>query len=165
MSSTDGASTDDASTDHVIVVGAGFAGVSCAKRLAKHDVQVTLIDKNTYHQFQPLLYQVATAQLAPGDIMRPLRGLFRKHPSVAVKAAEVVAIDPATRTVTCAGGESFSGDHLVIAAGARPNFFGVPGAEEHTFPLYAATDATLLRDRVLQLFEDADLDESRIDQG
>lgn len=153
------------STDHVVVVGGGFGGVACAKRLAKKGVRVTLIDRNTYHQFQPLLYQVATAQLAPGDVMRPLRGLFRKHPSVDVKAAEVVAIDPATRTVTAAGGETFTGDHLVIAMGARPEFFGTAGAEEHAFPLYAATDAVRLRDRVLELYEEADLEPGRIDEG
>jgi NADH dehydrogenase len=153
------------STDHVVIVGGGFAGVACAKALAEHDVQVTLVDKNTYHQFQPLLYQVATAQLAPDDIMRPLRGLFRKHETVAVKAAEVTQVDPATRTVTTADGETFTGDHLVIAAGASPNFFGVSGAEEHAFPLYAATDATRLRNRVLELFEETDLVPERIDQG
>ncbi len=157
-------STDDAS-EHAVVVGGGFAGIACATKLAKHGVRVTLVDENTYHQFQPLLYQVATSQLAPGDVMRPLRGLFRKHHLVDVKAARVVAIDPASRSITTAGGETFAGDHLVIAMGARPSFFGVPGAEEHTFPLYAATDATRLRDRILQLFEDADLEPSRVDDG
>ena len=72
-------------------------------------MSVTLIDKNTYHQFQPLLYQVATAQLAPGDVMRPLRGLFRKHETVNVKLAEVVSIDVNTRTVTTADGDTFTG--------------------------------------------------------
>lgn len=158
-------SSTDPAEPHVVVVGGGFAGVACAKRLARHDVAVTLIDRNTYHQFQPLLYQVATAQLAPGDIMRPLRGLFRKHRSVAVKDAEVVHVDPAARTVTTHDGQTFTGSHLVIAAGGRANYFGVPGAEEHGFALYTATDAILLRDRILQLYEDADLDERRIDEG
>ena len=153
------------SAAHVVVVGGGFAGVACAHELGDEGVSVTLIDKNTYHQFQPLLYQVATAQLAPDDVMRPLRGLFRKQPSVAVKQAEVTEVDPVARTVRTASGVSFTGDHLVLAAGLRPNFFGVPGAEEHTFPLYSANDAEALRNRILGLFEDADLDPSRVDRG
>ena len=103
-------STDARSATHVVVVGGGFAGVACAKHLGDAGVSVTLIDKNSYHQFQPLLYQVATAQLAPGDVMRPLRGLFRKHTSVNVKLAEVVGIDPVTRTVTTDDGGQFTGD-------------------------------------------------------
>ena len=153
------------STSHVVVVGGGFAGVACAQHLGKAGVAVTLVDKNSYHQFQPLLYQVATAQLAPGDIMQPLRGLMRKHETVAVKEAEVVSVDPVARSVTTATGETFRGDALVLAAGAQANFFGVPGAEEHALPLYTARDAERLRDHVLQLFEDADLEPARIDQG
>ncbi|MFA9566448.1 MAG: NAD(P)/FAD-dependent oxidoreductase, partial [Acidimicrobiales bacterium] len=153
------------STERVVVVGAGFAGVACAQKLGEEGVPVTLIDQNTYHQFQPLLYQVATAQLAPSDIMQPLRGLFRRYDSVAVKAAEVTAVDPANRTVETATGQTFSADHLVLAMGSRPNFFGVPGAEGHAYPMYSATDAERLRNRILQLFEDADLDPSRLDRG
>ena len=128
-------------------------------------MSVTLIDKNTYHQFQPLLYQVATAQLAPGDVMRPLRGLFRKHETVNVKLAEVVSIDVNSRTVTTADGDTFTGDHLVVSVGTEPNFFGIPGAAEHAFPLYSALDAENLRNRILRLFEDADLDPSRLERG
>ncbi len=163
MSSTEARNDDN--DPHVVVVGAGFAGVACAKHLGKHGIPVTLIDKNTYHQFQPLLYQVATAQLSGDDIMRPLRGLFRKVPSVVVKNAEVTSIDPAGRAVTTADGERFTGSHLVLAMGAHANFFGVPGARDHSFPLYTAHDAIALRNRVLQLFEDADLDPARIDLG
>ena len=149
----------------MVVVGAGFAGVACAKELGKHGVAVTLIDKNTYHQFQPLLYQVATAQLSGDDIMRPLRGLFRKVPSVAVKAAEVTTVDATAKTVTTSDGQTFTGSHLLLAMGARPNFFGVPGAEVYSLPLYSADNAIALRNRILQLFEDADLDPTRIDCG
>jgi len=155
-------STEPTSGQNVVIVGAGFAGVACAKELAKHDVAVTLIDKNTYHQFQPLLYQVATAQLAATDVLRPLRGLFRKHPTVVVKTA---SIDPESRTVTTAARDEFTGDYLVLAAGSTPNFFGITGAEENSYPLYSGTDATRLRNRVLQLFEDADLDPSRVELG
>ena len=84
---------------HVVIVGGGFAGVGCARRLAGHDdVRVTLIDRNNYHQFQPLLYQVATSQLASSDIAYSLRKLFHDDSNVDVKLAEVASVDPATRT-------------------------------------------------------------------
>jgi NADH:ubiquinone reductase (H+-translocating) len=151
---------------HVVVVGGGFAGVGAVKRLAREDsVKVTLIDRNNYHQFQPLLYQVATSQLASSDIAFSLRKLFRNHQNVDVKLGEVVDLDPATRTVTLADGERFAGDSLMIGAGSRPNFFRTPGAEEHALPLYSLDDATRLRSRILEVFEAADRDPSLIDQG
>src|SRR3954447_14621768 len=95
---------------HVVVIGGGFAGVGCVKRLARQDdVRVTLIDRHNYHQFQPLLYQVATSQLASSDIAFSLRKLFRDHENVGVKLGEVTELDPVARTVTLADGESFSG--------------------------------------------------------
>ena len=77
----------------VVVVGGGFAGIGCAQELAKHDVAVTLIDRNNVHQFQPLLYQVATAELAVVDIARPFRGIFHKSPTVVIRQDEVVSVD------------------------------------------------------------------------
>jgi threonine/homoserine efflux transporter RhtA len=101
----------------VVIVGGGFAGLGCAVSLADHDdISVTLIDRNNYHQFQPLLYQVATSQLAPSDVAYSLRKLFHDDQNVAVKLAEVEAIDPATRTVTTTHGERITGDALVLAA-------------------------------------------------
>jgi NADH dehydrogenase len=149
----------------VIVVGAGFAGIGCAKELAKHDdVRVTLIDKHNYQQFMPLLYQVATSQLAPSDVAMDIRKEFRKHPNVDVKMGEVVALDPVARSVTLDGGQTYEGDFLVLAGGSQPNFFRTPGAE-HAFPLYSLDDADRLRSRVLALFEDADRDPSLVDRG
>src|SRR3954470_11720775 len=151
---------------HVVVIGGGFAGVGCVKRLAGEDgVHVTLIDRNNYHQFQPLLYQVASSQLAPGDVASSLRSLFHDCPNVDVKLADVASIDPASRTVTATDGESWTGDALVVAAGSQPNFFKTPGAREHAFPLYCLDDATRLRSRVISAFEDADRDAARIDDG
>src|SRR5689334_4252217 len=99
---------------HVLIVGGGFAGVGCARRLAgEKAVRVTLIDRNNYHQFQPLLYQVATSQLAPSDIAYSLRKLFRDDENVDIKLAEVASIDPATRTVTATDGDSWTGDAVV----------------------------------------------------
>jgi NADH:ubiquinone reductase (H+-translocating) len=151
---------------HVVIVGGGFAGVGCAQRLAKEkDVTVTLLDRNNYHQFQPLLYQVATCQLAPADIAYSLRRVFHDRPNVDVKLEDVVALDPATRTVTTADGREYTGDVVVLAAGSRPNFFRTPGAEEHAFPLYCLDDATRLRSQVLGVFEAADRDPDLVAQG
>ena len=158
--------TNGAERRHVVVVGGGFAGVGCVKRLAREDgVAVTLIDRHNYHQFQPLLYQVATSQLASSDIAFSLRKLFRNHENVDVKLGEVTELDPAARSVTLAGGERFAGDALVVAAGSRPNFFRTPGAEEHALPLYSLDDATRLRSRILEVFEAADRDPALLDQG
>jgi NADH dehydrogenase len=150
----------------VVIVGGGFAGVGAARRLAKHDdVQVTLLDRNNYHQFQPLLYQVATSQLASADISYSLRKLFRDCENVDVKLVTVASVDPSSRTVTNTDGDRFAGDAVVLAAGSQPNFFRTPGADEHAFPLYSLNDAQHLRSRIIALFEDADRDPSLIDQG
>ena len=158
-------SHDDTSKPSVVVVGGGFAGVGCAKELAKHDVNVTLLDRNNYHQFQPLLYQVATAELSTTDIARPLRAIFAKDDTVDVKQLTVTDIDVNTRTVTTSDGQSFSGDYLVLAAGSRPNFFNTPGADQYAFPLYSVDDATKLRSRIFEVFEEADANPARVDQG
>src|SRR4051794_11273642 len=151
---------------HVIIVGGGFAGVGCARRLAKHkDVHVTLIDRNNYHQFQPLLYQVATSQLAPADVAFSLRKLFHDSANVDVKLAEVASVDPESHTVTTTDGQEYGGDALVLAAGSQPNFFGTTGADEHAFPLYSLDDAQRLRSRIIGVFEDADRDPALLDQG
>ena len=149
----------------VVIVGGGFAGIACAKELGKRDVQVTLIDKNNYHQFQPLLYQLASAQLAPGDIARPIRGVLLKYPSCDVKQTEVTSIDPDTLTLTTSAGLTFTGDYLVLAMGSQPNFFNTPGAAEHSIPLYTMDDANRLRTRLLAVLEDADRNPELLAKG
>jgi NADH dehydrogenase len=155
------------SAEHqVVVVGGGFAGVGCVRRLARHDdIHVTLIDRNNYHQFQPLLYQVATSQLASSDIAYSLRKLFNDDHNVDVKLAEVAEIDPLTHTVITADGDRFVGDAVVLAAGSQPNFFRTAGADQHAFPLYSLDHAQRLRSRIISVFEEADRDPSLIDQG
>jgi NADH dehydrogenase len=158
----------DAADDrlHVIVVGGGFAGVGATKRLARHkDVRVTLVDRNNYHQFQPLLYQVATSQIAPSHVAFSLRKLFRNHDNVDVKLAEVASVDPRTRTVTTTDGAQFHGDAIVVAAGAVPNFFHTTGAAEHAYPLYSLADAQRLRSRIIAVFEEADRDPALMARG
>src|SRR5215218_1830223 len=112
--------------DDVLIVGGGLAGVACAHQLGDEGIHVTLVDRNDYHQFQPLLYQVATSQLPAEDIARPHRTIFRKYPTVEVITAEVTEVDLAGHTVRLADGRSLSAAYIVMAAGARPNFFGVP---------------------------------------
>jgi NADH dehydrogenase len=148
------------------VVGGGFAGVGCAKRLADHEgVRVTLLDRNNYHQFQPLLYQVATSQLPSSDTAFSLRKLFRKHPNVDVKMAEVATVDPVHHTVTTTDGTQHRGDVVVVAAGSVPNFFHTPGAADHALPLYSLTDAQRLRSRMIAVFEAADRDPRLVARG
>jgi NADH dehydrogenase len=149
----------------VVIVGGGFAGVACARKLAaSKDLHVILIDKNDYHQFQPLLYQVATSMLVANDIAYPLRKIAAEFDAFDTKRAEVVAIDPAAKTVTTRRGETYTGDYLVLAAGSQPNFFKTPG-EEHAFPLYSLDDAERLKTRIIQAFEEADSDPALVDEG
>jgi len=150
----------------VVVVGAGFAGVACAKKLANDPrVRVTVLDKAGYHQFQPLLYQVATAELTPSDIVFDLADVFGKNPTVDHRTAEVVAVDPHAPSVTLADGSTVDGDVLVLAAGAQPNFFHTPGADRYAYPLYSVDDARRVRSRVLQLFHDAADDPRTVAEG
>jgi NADH dehydrogenase len=154
------------SPKHVVIVGGGFAGLASARKLAKSDaVRVTVIDKNNYHQFQPLLYQVATAELGTGDVATSLRQVLRGHPNVDVKMAEVMVVDPKTRTVTTKGGDTYQGDYLVLAAGSQANFFDTEGAEKYSMPLYSLEEAERLRSRVLAVFEEADSNPQLVSEG
>src|SRR5277367_5800693 len=156
----------DPSAKHVVIVGGGFAGLSCARKLgSKPGVRVTLLDKNNYQQFQPLLYQVATAILGSANIAFNLRGVLHNHANVDVKMTEVTSIDPQTHTVETSHGQRYEADYLVLAAGAQANFFGTAGAEEHSYPLYSLHDAQRLRSRILAMLESADRDHSLIAKG
>jgi len=153
-------------TKHVVIVGGGFAGVGCAQQLARNrEVQVTLVDQHNYHQFQPLLYQVATSQLAPDNVGFSLGRIFHKSTNVDIKRAQVDAVDPKARSVGTKEGQVYQGDFLVLAAGAQANFLGIPGAETNSFPLYSLIDAERLRSRLLALFEDANREPELIKQG
>jgi len=151
---------------NVVVLGGGLAGAACAHRLGDEGVGVTLIDRNDYHQFQPLLYQVATSQLPAEDIARPHRVIFRAHPTVEIRTADVAEVDAGTLSLTLFDGEMVSGSHLVIAAGAQPEYFGIPGAAEHAFPLYSVSDAERLRihlQNLIRAVSDSHLDDDALD--
>src|SRR6516225_4956763 len=157
---------ESAQTKHVVIVGGGFAGIGCAGHLARNrKVNVTLVDQHNYHQFHPLFYQVAAAQLASEEVGFSLARIFLKSPNVERKVAEVSAVDPQARSVRTKEGPVYQGDFLVLAAGAQANFLNIPGAETNSFPLYSLVDAERLRSRLLALFEDCDRDPDLIEQG
>lgn len=149
----------------VVIVGAGFGGLATARGLAGADLDVTIVDRHNFHTFQPLLYQVATAGLNPADVAYPVRGIFQRQLNVSFRHAEVAGVDWRQRHVVFADGTDLAFDHLVIAAGATTNFFGVIGAEEHAFPLYSLAEAAQLRNHVLSCFEAADRNPHLIDEG
>jgi len=151
---------------HVVIVGGGFAGVNCAKKLAEHpEVRITLIDKHNHQQFQPLLYQVAAGFLAPSNVAFSLRNILVRHPNIEVVMDEIVSADLNNRSVTSANNKTYHGDFLVLAAGSQANFFGTPGADKYSYPLYSLHDAELLRSRILAVLEAANRDQSLIAKG
>ncbi len=138
----------------IVVIGAGFGGLWAVRRFVSHGIGVTLIDRNNYHTFFPLLYQVAAAELGPSEIAYPIRSLFRRHSLVDFRMANVHGIDLDARIVE-ADESSLDYDYLVVALGSVPNFFGVKGAAHHAFPLRTMDDAIPLRYHVLNCFEKA----------
>lgn len=136
----------------VVIIGGGFAGISLAKELAGKHFQVVLIDRNNYHQFQPLFYQVAMAGLEPSSIVFPLRKLFRKKADTYIRMTEVERIDTEKRQLhTQLGIVNY--DYLVIATGAETNFFGNAKIAEKAIPMKSVSEALYLRNRVLADYE------------
>ena len=150
---------------HVVIVGAGFGGLAVARSLDRHPVEVTLIDRNNFTTFQPLLYQVATAGLNAADVAHPIRGLFHRQRNLRVLMGEVTGVDWKRRQVLLAEHQPVPFDHLVLAMGAVATWFGVPGAAEHAVPLYTLEDAVAVRNHVVSRFEAADADPSLVDRG
>src|SRR6478736_4859554 len=139
----------------VVIIGGGFAGLKLARRLNnKEDIEVTLLDKNNYHQFQPLFYQVATAGLDASNISFPLRKVFQGSKNVHVRLAEVKEIQTVNNKIITDIGE-FDYDRLVIATGADTNFFGNEVLKENAFPMKSTVEALQLRNRLIQNFADA----------
>ena len=149
----------------VLILGGGFAGIGAARSLKDADVDVVLVDAHDYHTFQPLLYQVATDLLPESTVGHPLRDLFHEQPNARVHTATVTGIELDQREVQFAEMAPLGFDYLVVALGARVEFFGVEGAPEHAFPLYTLADALRLRRHILERWEAADKDRSLVDDG
>src|SRR3954447_17360025 len=143
------------SRPHVVIIGSGFGGIRATKALADLDVDVTLIDANNFHTFQPLLYQVATAGLDADDIGFPIRRIFRRNRSGSFVLGEETAVDLECETGTVRDGRTFSFDYLVIATGTISTSFGIDGVDGNTWPLKTLDDALRLRSHLLTQFERA----------
>lgn len=145
----------------VVIVGGGFGGVAAAKRLRHADVDIALIDKRNHQIFQPLLYQAATAVLAPSDIAAPLRQLATVQPNLTVQMAEIIGIDVEHRTVRAqlpdAAAFDVSFDFLVLAPGAMPTYFGHDAFAEHAPGLKTLSDAEFIRSKILKAYELAEV--------
>ena len=142
---------------HVVIVGAGFAGLSAVGALRKAGLDVTVIDRNLYSTFQPLLYQVATGGLNPGDVAYPVGGFTGKRHARYIRG-DLAAVDPAARVIRLVGGREIGYDYLILATGVSANYFGVKGAAENTFGLYTRADAIVLRDHIMNGFEELSAD-------
>lgn len=147
----------------VVIIGGGFGGLSAARALKGAPVDVLLIDRRNHHVFQPLLYQVATAGLSPGDIASPIRWILRRQPNVRVWMADVTSIDPAARRVQLEDGE-VSYDYLIVAAGATHAYFGHDEWRHYAPGLKTLEDALDMRRRVLMAFEQAERETDRARQ-
>jgi NADH:ubiquinone reductase (H+-translocating) len=150
------------SRPHVVIVGSGFGGLNAALRLASAPVDITVVDRDNYHGFWPLLYQVATAGLGPDDIAHPIRGIYARHPNISVRMGAVRDVDLDGRSIELDDGDRIAYDYLIMATGSSANDFGIPGVAEHAFALKTLPDAVRLRNHVLTAFERAD---ARADEG
>ncbi len=140
--------------ERVVIVGGGFGGLQLARKLSKTDYQVVLIDRNNYHQFQPLFYQVAMAGLEPSSIVFPFRKLFQGKKNVYIRVTEVTEVDTTTKTLQTPLGHC-NYDHLIVATGADTNFFGNENIEKHAIPMKSVAEALYLRNNILDDYEDA----------
>ncbi|MBK8781986.1 MAG: NAD(P)/FAD-dependent oxidoreductase [Anaerolineales bacterium] len=141
-------------TPHIVIIGAGFAGLETARGLANAPVRITLIDRNNHHLFQPLLYQVAIAGLLPSQIAQPVRTIFRKQKNLTFQMGEVTAVDFDEKFIKL-NGSVIAFDYLVISAGARTNFFGFDALEKYGLQLKDIDTAVQTRNHLLSMFEQA----------
>lgn len=139
----------------IVIIGAGFGGLTVAKELAKKDFNITVIDKTNHHLFQPLLYQVATAALSPADIAIPIRSAFSKNKNVEVLLGEIKSIDKEKKKIFFNGSE-FEFDYLIIATGSRHSYFGKDEWEKYAPGLKTLNDALKIRETILLSLEAAE---------
>lgn len=149
---------------HIVIIGAGFAGLTATKRLKNAPVRITLVDRNNYHLFQPLLYQVAIAGLVPSQIAYPLRTIFRKQNNLTFQMGEVTSINFEAKYVKL-NGSVIAYDFLVLAVGGETEFFGMESVREHGFQIKDIESAVATRNHLLKMFErasrEADADKRR----
>lgn len=153
---TPGAPAPGTSRPRVVIVGGGFGGIAAARALRRAPVDVTLVDHSNHHVFAPLLYQVATAALAPSDIAVPIRWMLRGQRNATVLRGSVGAVDKERRTVTLEDGQELAADFLIIAAGTRHSYFGHDEWEPMAHGLKTLEDALVIRNRFLLAFEKAE---------
>src|ERR1700730_2248080 len=140
----------------VVILGGGFGGLVAAQKLKNAPVEVTLIDRRNFHLFQPLLYQVATGSLSPGDIAAPLRDVLSRQKNTRVLLGEVVDVDPASRRIVLADGAAFAYDALIVAAGSQSSYYGHDGWRQWAPSLKSVEEATNIRHKILYAFEVAE---------
>ena len=145
----------------VVIVGGGFGGTNAARVLGRAGARVVIVDKNPYTCFQPLLYQVATGGLNPGDVTYRLRSFAARTPNCRFRRARVTGVDLEARRVECDNGGPIDYDYLILAQGVGANFFGTPGAQEHSYTIYTRTDSVRTRDVILSNLEALDTDPGR----
>ncbi|MFC2144854.1 NAD(P)/FAD-dependent oxidoreductase [Actinomycetota bacterium] len=138
----------------VVIVGAGFGGLWAARTLSSAGVEILILERNNYHTFAALLYQVAAAELGPDDIVHPVRNILRNLPNVHTEMVDVETIDISNQRIRL-GNRFINYDYLIIATGSETSFFGIQGASEHAYPLKTLEDATKLRNNILYCFEKA----------
>src|SRR4029450_948172 len=141
---------------HVVIIGGGFGGLRAAQGLKSAPVDVTLIDRRNYHLFQPLLYQVATGSLSPGEIAAPLRSVFSRQKNTGVLLGEVVDLDAVSKRVVLADGASFEYDSLIVAAGSQTFYYGHDAWRERAPGMKSIEEATNIRHKILYAFEVAE---------
>jgi NADH dehydrogenase len=144
----------DSGQKRVVIVGGGFAGLTLARKLSKSNFQVVLVDKNNYHQFQPLFYQVAMAGLEPSSIVFPFRKLFQNSKNVFVRVTSVLAVKPEQHTIQTEIGD-LRYDYLILAIGADTNWYGNERIRAHAIPMKSVSEALYLRNKVFDDYEQA----------
>ena len=140
----------------MVILGGGFGGLGAARALRRAPVEVTLIDRRNFHLFQPLMYQVATGSLSPGEIAAPLRSILSKQKNVRVLLGEAVDVDPASRTVILADGGRFEYDTLIVATGSETSYYGNDDWKEWAPSIKTIEEATAVRHKILYAFEAAE---------
>jgi NADH:ubiquinone reductase (H+-translocating) len=150
---------------HIVILGAGFAGIGALKKLRDADVRITIVDKHDYHTFQPLLYQVATDELGPTEVGFPIRELLHGHKNITFHQGVVKSVDLVQKRVVMDGVAAIPYDYLVLALGAVVNFFHTPGADQYALPLYTMDDAIRLKEHVLKKLEAVDKNPALMDDG